>query len=252
MTTSTNNKGQESLPYNEFLAAIREFVPSDQIYTDELRTLGWGTDASFYRAIPKIVVRSDNEQQVARIIQACNKFKLPFTFRAAGTSLSGQSISDSVLIVAGKHWEKYTLGPNQDTISMQPGIVGARINEILKPFGRVFPPDPASIGSAMVGGIVCNNASGMNCGVHANSDRMMVSARMILTDGTIVDTGDEKSKEEFRNEKLYQTTMHLARKMLEEGIISKEEYRQIDTIFLEKYKPVFGTLFSDISLTSGA
>ena len=60
------------------------------------------------------------------------------------------------------------------------------------------------------------------------------------------------SKEEFRNEKLYQTTMHLARKMLEEGIISEEEYRQIDTIFLEKYKTVFGTLFSDISLTSGA
>ena len=60
------------------------------------------------------------------------------------------------------------------------------------------------------------------------------------------------SKEEFRNEKLYQTTMHLARKMLEEGIISEEEYRQIDTILLEKYKPVFGTLFSDISLTSGA
>lgn len=60
------------------------------------------------------------------------------------------------------------------------------------------------------------------------------------------------SKEEFRNEKLYQTTMHLARKILDEGIISEEEYRQIDTIFLEKYKPVFGTLFSDISLTSGA
>ena len=60
------------------------------------------------------------------------------------------------------------------------------------------------------------------------------------------------SREEFRNEKLYQTTMHLARKILSEGIISEEEYRQIDTIFLEKYKPVFGTLFSDISLTSGA
>ena len=60
------------------------------------------------------------------------------------------------------------------------------------------------------------------------------------------------SKEEFRNEKLYQTTMHLARKMLEEGVVSEEEYRRIDTIFLDKYKPVFGTLFSDISLTSGA
>ncbi len=60
------------------------------------------------------------------------------------------------------------------------------------------------------------------------------------------------SKEEFCNEKLYQTTMYLARKMLKEGIISQKEYRQIDTIFLEKYQPVFGTLFSDISLTSGA
>lgn len=58
------------------------------------------------------------------------------------------------------------------------------------------------------------------------------------------------SKEEFRNEKLYQTTMHLARKMLEEGVVLEEEYRRIDTIFLEKYKPVFGTLFLDISLTS--
>ena len=57
-------------------------------------------------------------------------------------------------------------------------------------------------------------------------------------------------KEEFRNEKMYQATMGIARKMLKEGIVSEEEYRQIDTIFLEKYKPVFGTLFSDISLTS--
>ena len=60
------------------------------------------------------------------------------------------------------------------------------------------------------------------------------------------------SKEELRNEKLYQTTMHMIKKLFEDGAITEEEYRQIDTIFLEKYKPVFGTLLSDISLTSGA
>ena len=199
MTASTKSTNANDVrKYDEFIAEIKQFVASDRIYTDELRTLGWGTDASFYRQIPKVVVRSEGEEQLARIVKTCQKYHLPFTFRAAGTSLSGQSVSDSVLIVAGKHWEKYELGPNQDTIRMQPGIVGSRVNEILKPYGRVFPPDPASIGSAMVGGIVCNNASGMNCGVHANSDRMMVSARIILTDGTIVDTGDEKSKETFR------------------------------------------------------
>ena len=184
--------------YTDFLSELKQFVPSDRIYTDELRTLGWGIDASFYRQIPKVVIRSDGEEEISKIVKACKKYKLPFTFRAAGTSLSGQSCTDSVLIVAGKHWEKYEIGPNQDTIKLQPGIVGARVNEILKPYKRVFPPDPASIGSAMVGGIVINNASGMNCGVHANSDRMMVSARIILTDGTVLDTGDEKSKEAFR------------------------------------------------------
>ena len=184
--------------YQAFLADIRQFICKDRIYTDELRTLGWGTDASFYRQIPQIVIRSDGEEELSRIVKTCRKHRLPFTFRAAGTSLSGQSCSDSILIVAGKHWEKYEIGENQNTIQLQPGIVGARVNEILKPYGRVFPPDPASIGSAMVGGIVVNNASGMNCGVHANSDRMMVSARLILTDGTILDTGDEQSKEAFR------------------------------------------------------
>ena len=75
---------------------------------------------------------------------------------------------------------------------------------------------------------------------------------MNATSPTVSTVVTAMSKEEFRNEKLYQSTMHLARKMLEEGIISEEEYRQIDTIFLEKYKPVFGTLLSDISLTSGS
>ncbi|MGX8697722.1 MAG: FAD-binding oxidoreductase, partial [Prevotella sp.] len=184
--------------YEAFLSDIRQFINSDRIYTDELRTLGWGTDASFYRKLPKVVVRSDGEEEISKLVRACRQHKLPFTFRAGGTSLSGQSCTDSVLIVAGKHWEKYEIGPNQDTIRLQPGIVGARVNEILRPFGRVFPPDPASIGAAMVGGIVINNASGMNCGVHANSDRMMVSARVILTDGTVLDTGSEESRRRFR------------------------------------------------------
>ncbi len=200
MTTSNPTTQQGTSPKRNiapFLEDIKQFIPSENIYTDELRTLGWGTDASFYRLIPQVVVRSDGEEQVSKLVKACKKHSLPYTFRAAGTSLSGQSVSDTVLIVAGKHWEKYHIGENQDTITMQAGIVGVKANEYLKPYGRVLGPDPASIGSAMIGGIVCNNASGMNCGVHANSDRMMVSARLILTDGTILDTGDEKSKEEF-------------------------------------------------------
>ena len=151
--------------YNSFLEEISAFVPKDRIYTDELRLLAWGTDAGFYRLIPKIVIRSVDEQEISRILLIADSLNLPVTFRAAGTSLSGQSISDSILIVAGKHWEKYTISPDYKTITLQPGLIGERVNQILKPFGRKFAPDPASVKSAMVGGIIMNNASGMNCGL---------------------------------------------------------------------------------------
>ncbi|MBR6900035.1 MAG: FAD-binding oxidoreductase, partial [Bacteroidales bacterium] len=96
MTTSANTQSGKSRDYAAFVSELKRFVPEKNIYTDELRTLGWGTDASFYRQIPQVVVRSDSEEQVARIIGACKKYNLPYTFRAAGTSLSGQSCTDSV------------------------------------------------------------------------------------------------------------------------------------------------------------
>ena len=185
--------------YNGFLKEILAVLPRERVYTDELRTLAWGTDASFYRLAPRVVIRAMDEREVSLIVKTAAKHGLPFTFRAAGTSLSGQSVSDSILIVAGKNWEDYSIAPDGESITLQPGLVGARVNQLLKPLGRVLPPDPASIGSAMVGGIVANNASGMNCGTHANSDRMLLSARLVLSDGTVLDTGDQASRESFRD-----------------------------------------------------
>ena len=183
--------------YQQYLERAAEFIPRERIYTDELRTLAWGTDAGFYRHLPQIVIRSASEREVSQLLRLANQLGLPVTFRAAGTSLSGQTVTDSILIVAGKHWEKYSIAPDASTITLQPGIVGSEVDKILAPLGRTFSPDPASKNSAMVGGIVANNASGMSCGTHANSDRILVSARIVFPDGTILDTGDKDSRERF-------------------------------------------------------
>lgn len=189
------------MDHNAFLSDIRKFVSDDRIYTDPLRTLAWGTDASFYRLIPKIVVRSADRHEVSRILQAASRYGVPVTFRAAGTSLSGQSITDSVLIVAGKNWEGYEFNEDASVAVLEPGIIGGRVNELLKPFGRYFTPDPASKNSAMVGGIVMNNASGMDCGTHANSDRVLRGMGIIFADGTMLDTTDPDSCRRFRDKR---------------------------------------------------
>ncbi len=162
-----------------------------------IERLAWGTDAGFYRLIPQEVLHPATEQDVLKIIARAHKEKKHITFRAAGTSLSGQAISDSLLVVCGKKWEQYMVHDEGKSITLQPGIVGQRVNEILKPYGKYFTPDPASLKSAMVGGIVMNNASGMCCGTHANSYRALKSVRIILPDGTLLDTGDEKNRAAF-------------------------------------------------------
>ena len=185
----------------QFIQEISRFISRKRIYTDELYRLAWGVDAGFYRMIPQIVVHPVNEAEVSRLLAVACRLHVPVTFRAAGTSLSGQAISDSVLIVAGKNWEKYTIAPNAQSITMQPGIIGERVNEILKPYGRKFSPDPASVKSAMVGGIVMNNASGMNCGTHANSAKTILAARIVFADGTVLDTADLESRTAFEQRK---------------------------------------------------
>ena len=172
---------------------------SEKIMNYELiNSLAWGTDAGFYRLLPQTVVHPDSESDIIALIQQAHNEHRHITWRAAGTSLSGQAISDDILAVVGKKWEKYTILDNGERIVLQPGIIGQRVNELLAPYHRKFGPDPASIKSAMVGGIISNNASGMSCGIHANSDKMLQSVRIILSDGTLLDTGSMQSRDAFR------------------------------------------------------
>ena len=187
----------ETENFAAFRTEAARIIPQERIYTDELRRLAWGTDAGFYRMIPRMVICAKDEEEVAVILKLAGEYRQAVTFRAAGTSLSGQAISDSILLLAGKGWEQYSIAPDGKTITLQPGITGKRANELLAPYHRKLGPDPASINSAMIGGIVANNASGMNCGTHANSHRTLLSARIVLADGTILDTGDEQSRDNF-------------------------------------------------------
>lgn len=185
-------------PYNHILKKLQHIVPKDRIYTDKLRTLAYGTDASFYRLIPKIVIDCDNENELIKTLEVINKYKVPVTFRAAGTSLSGQAVSDSILIRIGDGWTNFKISENADKIELEPGIIGSTANRKLAPFGKKIGPDPASIETCKIGGIVANNASGMCCGVAQNSYKTLSSMRLIMVDGTILDTADEESRAAFR------------------------------------------------------
>ncbi|NMY40726.1 FAD-binding oxidoreductase [Pseudomonas sp. WS 5013] len=181
-----------------FLAEVHRLIPRERLFDDPLSTLAFGTDASFYRLIPKLVVRVESEAEVVCLLELASAQRVPVTFRAAGTSLSGQAISDSVLIVLGDSWNGRDIRHNGAQIRLQPGVIGAQANAWLAPLGRKIGPDPASINAAKIGGIVANNSSGMCCGTAQNSYKTLAGLRVVLADGSVLDSEDAASIAAFR------------------------------------------------------
>jgi len=209
--------------YRRFLEMIAPYVNEQRIITDPLRTLAYGTDASFYRLIPQIVIRARDEREVSMLLQSASECEVPVTFRAAGTSLSGQAITDSVLIIAGTNWKEREVLENGLKIRLQPGVIGRHANNCLAPYGRKIGPDPASINTAMIGGIAANNASGMCCGTSQNSYRTLERMRIVFQDGTVLDTGDPASLAQFRIKRadIYTAIAELMQEVRADAVLSE-------------------------------
>ena len=186
--------------YERFAKEAKE-ICKDRVYTDHLRRYAYGVDASCYSYLPKVVVKAEDEREVRRLIHLCHQCGTPFTFRAAGSSLSGQCSSEDVLIVCNDGFKKMEVIDDGKALKCECGVIGSDANDLLKPYNRKIGPDPATLATALVGGILNNNSSGMCCGTAQNSYKTIRSIRVVLLDGTVLDTSDKKSIEQFLKEK---------------------------------------------------
>ena len=194
--------------YTKFKKDILSVIPEDRIYTDPVKTFAYGTDASFYRLLPQAVVKIHNEAEVKNLLPIAAENATPVTFRAAGTSLSGQAVTDSILLKlshTGKNFRKYEIHGDGSEITVEPGLILGEVNRLLQAHKAKhghdvqykMGPDPSSIDSCMIGGVVANNSSGMCCGVKQNTYHTLKDMRIVFVDGTVLDTADAASRESF-------------------------------------------------------
>jgi D-lactate dehydrogenase len=216
--------------HRRFWDEASAFLPPARLMCDPFRTLAFGTDASFYRLVPKIVAKAMTPDEVTRLLGIAARLEVPVTFRTAGTSLSGQAVTDSVLVVLAGGWRGWEILDGGGRIALEPGVIGAEANALLAPLGRKIGPDPASINACMIGGIVANNAAGMCCGTAQNSYQTVESMRLVLADGTSLDTGDAASRARFAE----------SHRPLVEGLAAlRDEVRRDDVLvrrIREKYR----------------
>ncbi|MBU3679032.1 MAG: FAD-binding oxidoreductase [Candidatus Kapabacteria bacterium] len=159
--------------------------------------LAYAHDASLYRLVPQAIVRPRDIEELRTLFAWCQRHGRHCTFRTGGTSLSGQAVTDGILVDLSRGWSGVEILDDGHRVRMQPGVTGARVNAHLHRYGRKLGPDPASLMAAMVGGIVANNASGMCCGTAQNSYHTLDSMAYVLADGTRIDTSTDTADEQL-------------------------------------------------------
>nr|WP_295864770.1 FAD-binding and (Fe-S)-binding domain-containing protein [uncultured Chitinophaga sp.] len=179
---------------------LKKILPENRIKSRYIDLISYASDAGFYHLVPQAVVQPIGEAEIVALFRFSQQFRIPLVFRTGGTSLSGQSITDGILVDLSQYWNKIQIEENGQAVRVQPGITGAMVNTYLKKHARKIGPDPSSINSAMMGGILSNNSSGMCCGVALNSYHTTRYIRFILPDGNTFSTEHKNDYARFEME----------------------------------------------------
>jgi D-lactate dehydrogenase len=160
--------------------------------------LAYAHDASHVLLTPQVVVTPRDRGEVAAICGVAAATGAPLTFRAGGTSLSGQAVTDRVLLDTRRWFRDVEVLDDGLRVRVGPGATLRTVNARLAPHGRRLGPDPASDIACTMGGVIANNSSGMTCGTERNTYRTLESLEVVLPSGSLVDTGAPDADDRLR------------------------------------------------------
>lgn len=188
------------MPSIDIREELEKILPENRIRARYIDLVSFASDAGFYYLLPKAVVQPMTEGEVTALFQFSRHHRIPLVFRTGGTSLSGQSITDGILVDLSQYWNQVKIEADGARVRVQPGITGAMVNAHLRKYRTKIGPDPSSINAAMMGGILSNNSSGMCCGVRLNSYHTLQHIRFVLPNGCAYSTENPGEADRFERE----------------------------------------------------
>ncbi len=214
---------------------LKKILPPEKIKSALIDLYAFAPDASFYYLLPKVIVQPSNVEEVRGLFVFSHQHHIPIVFRTGGTSLSGQSITDGILVDLSRFWRRCSIERDGALVRVQPGIIAAHVNHQLRKYQRKIGPDPASINAAMMGGILSNNSSGMCCGVQYNSYHTLQFIKFMLPDGTVYNTELQEDYKRFENEcaALYNDLVQLKQRLVSNDILVskiRQKYKLKNTV----------------------
>ncbi len=182
---------------SEILTGLQSIFPASSISIEPELLEGYSKDRSSLPAqLPLAIIWPETADQVAALLRLCNQYHLPVTARGAGTSLEGNSIpSTGGLVLSFEKMNKVLeILPQDFQVRLQPGVVYDDLNQQLSKYGLFFAPGPSSGNLATIGGMIGNNAGGLNALRYGVTRNHVLKLQVALADGTLIWCGTRAMK----------------------------------------------------------
>lgn len=174
---------------NNFIARFGATLRGE-VHADLLSLGLYATDASMYQMLPLAVVTPLDRDDTVKAVRLCAELGLPLLARGGGTSLTGQSVGEAVILDVSRHMTRVLeLNLEEGWVRVEPGVVCDELNALLKPHGVHFAPDPATASRANIGGMIANNAAGMRSVRYGMTIDHVLALDLALATGEVLSLG---------------------------------------------------------------
>ena len=191
--SSKYNKISESLSEQ-----FKKIIGEDNFFSDyEIRwTYTFGPTIFEKDWMPDIVLMPQNSIQISEILKLANENKIPVTPRGSGTSLSAGHLPvyGGIVLDVSRMDSIISIDIENNIVEVEPGVICDELNEILKPYGYFFPPDPGSSSVCTIGGMVATNAGGVQAFKYGVTKNYVMYLEVVLPNGEKLNLGTKVLK----------------------------------------------------------
>ena len=170
---------------------LNHLLPANRFYTDPVDCLVYGYDNSRKLFPPDAVAFPIHADEVLAVVALCNEYEIPLTPRGRGTGTAGGSLPEKggIVLSLERMLRIIKVDPGNRVIVAEPGVLNQAIQDIAKPHGFFWPPDPSSAAFSSIGGNLATSAGGPHAVKYGTTRDHVLGLKAITGAGAMISTG---------------------------------------------------------------
>jgi len=186
------NKARE---FDQSVLAELKALLGERVSTSAAVREHHGKDESYFPyALPDAVVFVRTTEEVRDVVNICRRHRVPMIPFGVGTSLEGHILAVNGGVTIDLSQMNQVLAVHEEDLDavVQAGVTRKQLNEHIKHTGLFFPIDPGA--DATIGGMTATRASGTNAVRYGTMRENVLSMKVVLADGRIIQTSSRAKK----------------------------------------------------------